>query len=57
MYTKHDFIFGVFHKGQVVFIFNRITCTHATATVIVGILDMAKHVLKPGHYFACDYAK
>jgi len=54
---KHVFVFGVFTKGKLVFLFNKITCTHAQAAIIVGILDLAKHALKPGHYFACDYAK
>ena len=51
----HKLIFGIFYKGKLVFAFNTITCDHNTAAVIVGILDLAKDSLKPGHYFACDY--
>lgn len=53
---KHNFIFGIFTKGSLVFqIGQPIKCNHITATIIVGILDLAKGNLLPGHYFACDF--
>lgn len=54
---KHPkFIFGVFCKGQLLFPLGLpIRCSHNTAAIIVGILDLAKHSLKDGCYFACDY--
>lgn len=53
---KHEFIFGVFSAGRIVFLYNRINCTINQAAVIVGILDLAKDSLAVGHHFACDYA-
>ena len=49
------FDFGVYYKGQLVFSIGRTKCTISQAAVIVGILDLAKDSLRPGHYFACDY--
>jgi hypothetical protein len=55
--TEHEFIFGVFDRGDLMFEYKRTTCTHAAAAVIVGILSLAKDSLEPGHYFACTIAK
>ncbi|HUU87525.1 MAG TPA: hypothetical protein VMX17_07195 [Candidatus Glassbacteria bacterium] len=53
---ERKFIFGVFCKGKLIFhIGMPIECNHFQAAIIVGILDMAKHVLLDGHYFACDF--
>ncbi len=52
---KHNFIFGVFNNGKLVFAFNKARCSHALASLIVGILDMGKGCLREGDYFACDY--
>ena len=52
----NNFIFGVFSKGKLVFqIGLPIYCSHNTAALIVGILDLAKDSLSSEHYFACDY--
>jgi hypothetical protein len=52
----HKFIFGVFHKGKIIFpIGLPVECNHSQAAIIVAILDMAKFALLDGHYFACDY--
>jgi len=53
---KHTFIFGVFSKGKLVFpLGTPLKCSHITAAIIVGILDMAKSCLQKGYYFAADY--
>jgi hypothetical protein len=54
---QHQFIFGVFCKGKLVFSFNKAKCSHAVAAIIVALLDLAKESLEPGHYFACDFIK
>ena len=52
----HNFIFGVFSNGKLVFpIGMPIYCSHITASIIVDILDTAKESLLTDHYFACDY--
>ena len=52
----HNFIFGVFSSGKLVFAIGQPTiCTHNQAAVVVGILNLANSALLPGHYFACDY--
>lgn len=51
----HDFIFGVFCEGEAVFILSETRCSHNVAAMIVGLLDLTKQVLEPGHYFAADY--
>ena len=53
----HNFIFGVFEKGKIVFLFNKINCSNETAAVIVGILDLSKDYLNENQYFAADYAE
>ncbi len=54
---KHKLAFGVFNSGKVVFILNIIECSHVTAMIIVGILDLANGSLRDGDYFACDYTQ
>ena len=55
--TIYDLSFGVFNKGKVVFLLNRTKCTMFVASIIVGILDLAKSSLAEGDYFACDFTK
>ena len=56
-YLLFKFDFGVYCKGEIVFLFNTIECTHFQAEVIVSILNLAKDVLDEYQYFACDYYK
>lgn len=51
----HRLVFGVFCKGILIINLGVTECTHYQASVIVGILDLTKDILKPNHYFACDY--
>ena len=52
----HNFIFGVFNNGKLVFQIGLTTkCTHYQAHIIVGLLGMAKCSLTQGDYFAYDY--
>ena len=52
----HKFIFGIFNNSKLIHqIGMPVKCTHKQAALIVGILDMAKHVLNKGDYFAADY--
>lgn len=56
MTKKRKYVFGVFYKGNLVLqVGNNLICNDETAKTIVALLDMAKHVLAEGHYFACDY--
>ena len=52
---KHKFVFGVFNSGKIVFMINRLTCSHNVAALIIGILNLGEHCLSTGDYFACDY--
>ena len=52
----YKFIFGVFNNGKLIFpIGLPIKCNHFQAAFIIDILDIAKHALLDGHYFACDF--
>ncbi len=56
-YSKtYKFNFGLYDHGKLIMQFNAkpVFCSHAVAAILVGILDMGKEVLLPGHYFACD---
>lgn len=53
---KIKFKIDVFHEGRQVLILNNVYCTHAHVALIVALLDLGKHCLHPGHYFAADYA-
>jgi len=52
---EYDFIFGVFNKDGLVLKIKQIKCSHFIASILVGILDLAKDCLNNGDYFACDY--
>jgi len=54
---QQHFIFGIFNRGKLIFAINKIKCTHVVASIIIGILNLGKESLKPGHYFACDFVK